>query len=111
MISPEKWMILTSLQKLPNNVGDLGKIIIATGFEWLPNVQKIAQSGHTACGAQFFRHIIGKHRNSPLGQIQPSSHFNKELYDQSHISYVYFRKVHEIDLSILDTTCAYEEQT
>ena len=31
-------MILTSLQKLPNNVGDLGKIIIATGFEWLPKV-------------------------------------------------------------------------
>ena len=48
MISPEKWMILTSLQKLPNNVGDLGKIIIPTGFEWLPKVQKIAQSGHTA---------------------------------------------------------------
>ena len=34
-------MILTSLQKLPNNVGDLGKIIIATGFEWLPKVQKL----------------------------------------------------------------------
>ena len=41
-------MILTPLQKLPNNVGDLGKIIVATGFEWLPKVQKIAQSGHTA---------------------------------------------------------------
>ena len=27
--------------------GDLGKIIVATGFEWLPKVQKIAQSGHT----------------------------------------------------------------
>ena len=26
---------------------DLGKIIVATGFEWLPKVQKIAQSGHT----------------------------------------------------------------
>ena len=36
-------MILTPLQKLPNNVGDLGKIIVATGFEWLPKVQKIAQ--------------------------------------------------------------------
>ena len=47
MISKEKWMILTSLQKLPNNVGDWGKIIIATGFKWLPKVQKIAQSGHT----------------------------------------------------------------
>ena len=40
-------MILTPLQKLPNNVGDLGKIIVATSFEWLPKVQKIAQSGHT----------------------------------------------------------------
>ena len=43
-------MILTPLQKLPNNVGDLGKIIVATSFEWLPKMQKIAQSGHTACG-------------------------------------------------------------
>ena len=32
-------MILTPLQKLPNNVGDLGKIIVATSFEWLPKVQ------------------------------------------------------------------------
>ena len=29
------------------NVGDLGKIFVATGFEWLPKVQKFAQSGHT----------------------------------------------------------------
>ena len=40
MISLEKWMVLTSLQKLSNNVGDLGKIIVATGFEWLPKVKK-----------------------------------------------------------------------
>ena len=40
-------MTLTPLQKLPNNVGDLGKIIVATGFEWLPKMSKIAQSGHT----------------------------------------------------------------
>ena len=48
MISLEKLMILTPLQKLPNNVLDLGNIIVATGFEWLPKVQKISQSGHTA---------------------------------------------------------------
>ena len=42
-------MILTPLQKLPNNVGDLGKIIVATGFENLTKVQKIAKSGHTGC--------------------------------------------------------------
>ena len=41
MISLEKWKILTPLQKLPN------KIILVTGFEWLPKVQKIAQSDHT----------------------------------------------------------------
>ena len=40
-------MILAPLQKLPNNVGDLAKIIVATCFEWLPKVQKITQSGHT----------------------------------------------------------------
>ena len=47
MISQEKWMILTPLQKLPNYVGDLGKIIFSTSFELLPKVHKIAQSGHT----------------------------------------------------------------
>ena len=29
MISQEKWKILTPLQKLPNNVGNFGKIIVA----------------------------------------------------------------------------------
>ena len=33
-------MFLTHLQKLSKNVGDLGKLIFATGFEWLPKVQK-----------------------------------------------------------------------
>ena len=47
MISKEKWTIFTPLKKLPNNVGDFGKLIVATGFEWSPKVQKIAQSGHT----------------------------------------------------------------
>ena len=47
MISLEKLKILTSLQKLPKNVGDLGKLIVAKGFKMLPKVQKIAQSGHT----------------------------------------------------------------
>ena len=42
MISLENGMILTPLQKLPSNVGDLGKLIVATCFEWLLKVQKIA---------------------------------------------------------------------
>ena len=48
MISLGKYNILTPLQKLPKNVGDLGNLIVATGFEKLPKVQKIPQSGHTA---------------------------------------------------------------
>ena len=32
-------MLLTSLQKLPNNVGDLDKLIVAKGFKKLPKVQ------------------------------------------------------------------------
>ena len=47
MISLEKIKILTLLQKLSKNVGYLGKIIIAKGFEKLPKVQYITQSGHT----------------------------------------------------------------
>ena len=39
IISQAKWKILTSLEKLPKNVSDLGKIIVATGFEKLPKVQ------------------------------------------------------------------------
>ena len=39
MISLEKWLILTPLQKVPKNVGDLGKLIVANGFQKLPKVQ------------------------------------------------------------------------
>ena len=34
-------------QKKSQNVGDLGKFIVAKGFKKLPKVQKIANSGHT----------------------------------------------------------------
>ena len=39
MISLVKLNILSPLQKLPKNVGDLGKIIVATGLEKLAKVQ------------------------------------------------------------------------
>ena len=39
MISIEKLNISTLLQKLPKNVGDLDKLIVANGFEKLPSVQ------------------------------------------------------------------------
>ena len=40
IISLEKLNILTPFQKMPKNVGDLGKLIVAKGFEKLPKVQK-----------------------------------------------------------------------
>ena len=39
MISLEILKILTPLQKLPKNVGDLGKLIAAKSFKKLPKVQ------------------------------------------------------------------------
>ena len=39
MIALEKLKILTPLQKLPQNVGDLGKCIVAKGFKKLLKVQ------------------------------------------------------------------------
>ena len=39
MISLEKLKILAPIQKLSKYVGDLGKFIVATGFERLPKVQ------------------------------------------------------------------------
>ena len=39
MILLEKWFNLTHLQKMPKNVGDLGKLIVAKGFKKLPKVQ------------------------------------------------------------------------
>ena len=48
-------MILTPLQKLPKNAGDLGKLIVAKCFKKWPKVQLIAQSGHTAYDASHLR--------------------------------------------------------
>ena len=39
MISLEKLRILTPLQKLPKNEGNLAKLIVATGFEKMAKVQ------------------------------------------------------------------------
>ena len=37
MISLEKLLILTPLQKLPKNIGDWGKLIVAKGFKAFGN--------------------------------------------------------------------------
>ena len=47
-------MILAPLQKLPKNVGDLGKFIVAKGIKKLPKVQKIANYGHTGTDRRQF---------------------------------------------------------
>ena len=41
MISLEKLKILTSLQKLPKNVGDLGKLIAAKALKSCPKNNKL----------------------------------------------------------------------
>ena len=38
---------MISLEKLPKNGENWGKLIVAKGFKKLPKVQKIARSGHT----------------------------------------------------------------
>ena len=53
MISQEKRMTLTHLQKLPKNVRDLDRLIVSKGFKNLPKVQKIAQSGNTGFHLNF----------------------------------------------------------
>ena len=47
MISVEKLMLLTSLQKLPKNVGDLDKLIVAKGFKSCLKSNKFTKSGRT----------------------------------------------------------------
>ena len=46
---------MTPLQKLPKNVRELGKRIVAKGFKKLPKVQKITLSGHTALDIAEYR--------------------------------------------------------
>ena len=85
MISQEKWKILTPLQKLPKMCGNLGKIIVVTGFEKLPKVQLIAQSGHTVHGREWnieievswsFLFEKGNFSSSILQSIEDASNSN-----------------------------------
>ena len=67
---------MTPLQKLPKNVRDFDKLIVAKDFKKLPKDQEIVQSGHTACEqpdssfchnrpSQFLNDVRGKnfHKN------------------------------------------------
>ena len=59
MILQAKWYILTPLQKLPKNVWDLDKLIVAKGFKKLRKVQKNSQSGHTATNVLEWKGMMG----------------------------------------------------
>ena len=89
MISQEKWKILSHLQNLPKNVGDLGKLIVAKGFKKLPKVQKIAKSGHTdhhipILGISFNFNIMIEYLKMPTHL--PSNVFKREY--SYHIFYL-----------------------
>ena len=45
---------------MPKNVRDFGKLIVEIGFEKLPKVQKITQSGHTGRRVDIFQDIWTK---------------------------------------------------
>ena len=81
MISLEKLKILTPLQKLPKNVGDLSKIIVAQGFKSRPKCKNCQVWSHWAqclnvCGMyvslkfSFFIYVatyhLGQYYNSKL---------------------------------------------
>ena len=72
-ISLQKLNNLKFLQKLPYNVGDLGKLIVAKVLEKLPKVQLIAQSGHTASVTDDY-----------LGQVRVAQVLVQHLVTSSH---------------------------
>ena len=57
MISKEKWLILTPLQKLQEDVGDLAKLIVAEGLKKLPKVKKLPNLV-TLIGAQILGNSV-----------------------------------------------------
>ena len=84
-----KLMILKPLQKLPKNVRDLGKTIVAKGFEKLPKVQKIAQSGHTGCCTHFSQTMTSDiKRRRWKRRSQPT--FEKNIQNNVSTKIVYF---------------------
>ena len=74
MITVEELKILTPLQKLPMNVGDWGKLIVAKGFKKLTKVQNIAQSGQTDPRCFSDQKGIGKCKeNIKIALLPPST--------------------------------------
>ena len=79
---------MTPLQKFPKNVGELGKLIVAKGFEKLPKVQKIAQSGHTG----LFLHLIFSNSALPsllqrLSKRQKAAFPNQKMFQAFDVTF------------------------
>ena len=73
-----------SYTNIASNVRNLGKIIVATGFEKLLKVQKITQSGHTA--SRYPRYVIFQWKEIRKGECnetcfsQATSNFGNFTY-------------------------------
>ena len=63
MILLEKLKILTPLQKLPKNVGDLGKLIVAKGSKKLPNMVTLLAAHDSNPKHNIYLHLFNLHLN------------------------------------------------
>ena len=74
MISVEKSSILTPLQKLLMNVGDLGKLIVAKGFKSCPKFNKSPNlvTLHTRHKKLSFQTSILGRSDKPLREVKSS---------------------------------------
>ena len=70
---------MTPIQKLPKNVGDLAKLIVAKDFKELPKVQKIAQSGHTGSNNEILSFPWGRTERSRKRLV--CGHSNEQKYE------------------------------
>ena len=53
-------MILTPLQKLPKNVADLGKLIVAKGLKTLPNLVTLDMNYLVICYCFYFKFVTDR---------------------------------------------------
>ena len=71
---------------LPNKAGDLGKIIVATSFDWLPKVQKIAKSGRA--GSSLWRSPHHLYLILPINALTWITYFPPVKRQQEHVELI-----------------------
>ena len=76
---------IATFKKLPKNVGDLGKLIVAKDFKKLPKVQKIVISGHNGhhfkCPQRVSMNLCTSHTHFHSTCL--SDHFNMNFIDMT----------------------------